>query len=215
MIQCLDIHTHHPAPQPFGVISATIKDFNPKEGQLYSIGFHPWTTNQMPSLADWEKFEKIAEMPCVVAIGECGIDKLKGGPLFKQMMVLKRQIDISEKLGKPLIIHDVKAHDVLSGLRRDMELSQKWVIHGFRAKATVAKMFTDIGVYLSFGEKFNPDVFANMPKSLILAETDESPLTIEEIISNLSLAIYGPGEEAMHSTNDLILKNTRRFLYNE
>ena len=215
MTLCLDIHTHHPAPQPLGVISATMDNFSPVEGQLYSVGIHPWDTNTMPGLAEWEKFENIVSLPCVVAIGECGIDKTKGGLLFKQMLIFNRQIELSEKLGKPLIIHDVKAHDIIVGLRKDTEVKQNWVVHGFRGKPTVAKMLTDTGIYLSFGEKYNPAAFPMVPMDKILAETDESPLSIEEIITNLSKDIYGEGEESVKLTTDLIRVNTQRFLYNE
>lgn len=206
MIQCLDIHTHHPAPQPMAVISASIDNFNPIDGQLYSIGIHPWDTDKQVSIQMWQKLEELAQLPCVVAIGETGIDKLKGAPLYRQLYILNRHIQISEKLKKPLIIHDVRAHDVIVGLRREMSLSQKWAIHGFRYKPTVAKMMTDAGIFLSFGETFNPDSLISAPDSLILAETDESSLSIQEIISNLSSA-YG------QDITPLIAKNTSNFLF--
>lgn len=210
MTPCLDIHTHHAAPQPQAVVATGPKDFNPLASQLYSIGIHPWEANNLPSNLDWADFELVASLPEVVAIGECGIDKLKlpGIPLFKQLIVMTRQIEISEKLKKPLVIHDVKAHDVIVGLKRDMEITQKWVVHGFRGKPTVAKMLTDAGIYLSFGEKFNPDSLPVVPRRLILAETDESPLSIEEIIKNLSVAA---GEDM----TSLIARNTATFLYGE
>ena len=205
MIRCLDIHTHHEAPQPLGIVSASFNSFKPLEGQSYSLGIHPWDSGQLPSAAEWAEFENLAELPCVVAIGECGIDKLKGGPMFKQLLVMNRQIEISEKLQKPLIIHDVKAHDVIVGLKRDLRPSQNWVVHGLRAKPTVAKMLTDAGIWVSFGEKFNPDTLKEMPGDMMLAETDESSLTIQEIISNLSSCLG-------RDITDLIAENTSRFL---
>lgn len=201
----LDIHTHHPAPQPMGVVSVSLTDFNPRPGQAYSVGIHPWTSQKLPNAQEWEEFDKIAALPEVVAIGECGVDKLKGGPLFKQLIILNHQIELSEKLHKPLIIHDVKAHDVIVGLKRDMPITQKWVVHGFRGKPTVAKMLTDAGIYLSFGENFNPDSLPIVPRHMILAETDESLLNIEEIIKNISAAM---GEDV----TELIQENTKAFL---
>lgn len=205
MIRCLDIHTHHTAPQPLGVVSTSVSDFSPIEGQLYSLGIHPWTTDEMPSAGDWSRFEEMAALPNIVAIGECGIDKLKGGLLFKQLLVFKRQIEISERLCKPLIIHDVKAHDVIVGLKRDLLPAQKWVVHGLRAKPTVAKMLTDAGIYVSFGEKFNDESPKAMPEDMILAETDESTEGIEEIIARLS-AVMGK------DMTGIIERNTKRFL---
>lgn len=205
MTLCLDIHTHHSAPQPQGVVAVSFRNFNPIENQFYSVGIHPWESSAPMSKEDWEEFERIASLPCVVAIGECGIDKLKGGPLFKQLIVMNKQIELSEKLMKPLIIHDVKAHDVIVGLKRDLNPIQKWVIHGFRAKPTVAKMMTDAGIFISFGEKFNPETPLTVPENFLLAETDDSPLTIQEIISNLS-ANMG------RDVTSLITANTMNFL---
>ena len=205
MIRCLDIHTHHEAPQPLGIVSASFNSFKPLEGQFYSLGIHPWDSGQLPSAAEWAEFENLAALPCVVAIGECGIDKLKGGPMFKQLLVMNRQIEISEKLQKPLIIHDVKAHDIIVGLKRDLRPSQNWLVHGLRAKPTVAKMLTDAGIWVSFGEKFNPDTLKEMSGDMMLAETDESSLTIQEIISNLSSCLG-------RDITDLIAENTSRFL---
>lgn len=208
MIRCLDIHTHHAAPQPLAVIAVSPADFNPMEGQLYSIGIHPWNTQTTAENVDWNEFERLASLPSVVAIGEGGVDKLKGAPVFKQLLTFKKQIEISEKLGKPLIIHDVKAHDIIVGLKNDMQPTQKWLVHGFRAKPTVAKMLTDAGIYLSFGEKFNPESLKATPANMILAETDESLLSIQEIISGLS-QVMG------YDITSLIADNTSEFLNNE
>ena len=89
-----------------------------------------------------------------------------------------------------------------------MNPTQKWLVHGLRAKPTVAKMLTDAGIYVSFGEKFNPAALAATPEEMILAETDESSLTIEEIISNLS-------ESLGRDITQLIERNTQKFLYNQ
>lgn len=205
MIRCLDIHTHHLPPQPLAVVNAEMADFMPLDNQLYSLGIHPWTTMREPTPEEWENFIAMASHPSVAAIGECGIDKIKGGPLFRQMIVMKRQIDISEELGKPLIIHDVKAHDIIVGLKKDLQPKQKWLVHGFRNKPSVASMLTDAGIYLSFGQNFNEESLRVTPRHMILAETDESELSIETIIAALSKA-YG------ENLFDLILDNSAAFL---
>lgn len=209
MTLCLDIHTHHPAPQPFGIVALAANeaasDFHSVGDQRYSVGVHPWLTAQPIADEIWGELEKLCALPEVVAIGECGIDKLKGGPLFRQINVFKRHIDLSEKLGKPLVIHDVKAHDVIVGLKNDLKPTQNWVIHGFRAKPSVAKMMTDAGIYLSFGEKFNPETPKAVPFNFILAETDESDWSIQEVIANLSLNLG-------RDITETIAVNTAEFL---
>lgn len=206
----LDIHTHHEFPAPLALISVSPVDFSPAEGQSYSVGIHPWAIpDNPPGEEAFALLSEAAAKPCVRAIGECGIDMLKGGTLFRQLNIFKFHVDLSEKLAKPLVIHEVKAHDQITGLRRDLKPSQNWAIHGFRAKPSVAKMMAELGIYLSFSEKFNPEsllfMLQNYP-DLILAETDESSLPIAEIISHLSAAI---GNDLL----SLIEKNTATFLH--
>ena len=174
--------------------------------QSYSIGIHPWDTAAPVSPRTMEVLEEAVRRPQVMAIGECGIDLAgKGGPLFGQLNVLKQQISLSEDTGKPMILHDVKAHDIFIALRRDLKPRQNWAIHGFRGKPQVAEMLLKAGFWLSFGQNFNPEAVAVTPDDLILAETDEAPVGIEEVITRISAA---KGRD-MH---DIIRENTRRFL---
>lgn len=187
----LDLHTHLPAPRPGAIISCSpyelpLPDAFPE--QLYSVGFHPWNIN-MSGLtpADLQTLRQAAERPDVVAIGEAGIDKAREGaaPLFAQMLAFKAQIDVSEELSKPLIIHCVKAHDIVIGLRKEYNPTQRWIIHGFRGKPSILQMLLDAGIDVSYGELFNPESVALTPLDRVFAETDESSLSIEEIISSL------------------------------
>lgn len=184
----LDIHSHREAPYPEGVISLRNFDIPLVENQLYSAGIHPWDAAGGISDDIFLRLEKLAESDQVVMIGECGVDPSKGGPMFRQLQILKMQIDLSERLRKPLILHCVKSADVIMGLKRDLNPAQPWIIHGFRGKPQQASQLTGKGIYLSFGEKFNPATVLEMPDNMILAETDESILSITEIIGALSEA---------------------------
>lgn len=206
----LDIHTHHLPPEPEAVVSVRITSgFNKSDllaGQLYSVGIHPWDTVDDNSSDLTGILEDAASMSEIVAIGECGVDIPKGGPLFRQLQIFKAHVEISEKLRKPLIIHDVKAHDIIVGLHRDLTPSMPWIIHGFRGKPQVAEMLLRAGCMISLGEKFNPDTLRIIPEDRLLAETDESELSIQEIIGNME-------KETGKNLTDLILSNTRRILY--
>lgn len=209
----LDIHTHRAAPQPEGIISLRLREDSDltiiDENQLYSVGIHPWDTLQNPTPAEFSQLEKLAELPQTAAIGEAGIDLLSHREaLYKQLQIFKRHIEISERLHKPLVIHDVKAHDIILGAQRDLKPKQNWVIHGFRGKAGVAEMLLKAGLYLSFGAEFNAETLKRMPAEKILAETDESESDIYEIINKISQV----RDEDM---TGLIASNTRRFLNNE
>ena len=188
----LDLHTHLPGPRPQAIISCSpfeIPEEGEFKGQLYSVGIHPWNVKITGlSLSDKAALAAAAMRPDVVAIGETGIDLQHPGaaPLFAQMLAFKAHVELSERLEKPLIIHSVKAQDMIIGVRKDMGAKMPWIIHGFRGKPTVADMYLKAGIGVSFGEKFNAESLMTVPLDMIFAETDESTLTIEEIIAALT-----------------------------
>ena len=187
IVMILDSHTHHPAPQPEGIISCSPRDFSAVVNQKYSVGIHPWRVGECTE-DDFRQLDTLARRQDVVAIGEAGIDLQHKGaaPMYRQLQAFRRQIALSEEVGKPLVIHDVKAHDVVLALHKEYSPRQPWIIHGFRGKPSVLRMLMRPGVYFSFGEKYNVETLRAIPATLLLAETDESPLSIADIIESLS-----------------------------
>lgn len=182
----IDIHSHHPAPYPEGIVSCQPDEFSPMEGQVYSLGLHPWHLDARTLAPSLLRLEEMARETCVAAIGECGLDALRGAPMWVQVNTFKAQALIAEKLRKPLIIHDVRAHEGILGVHKDVAPSVPWILHGFRGKPSVAAMFISRGIALSFGEKFNAETLRLTPPDMIYAETDESLLPISGIITLLS-----------------------------
>ena len=179
-----DIHTHR-ADAREAVISVNPWEFNPVEGLYYSVGIHPWQVGRATD-ADFDRLAECATSGNVLMIGECGIDKLRGGDLPMQMSVLERHIALSEQVCKPLVLHCVRASNELCRLRRVLRPRMPWVVHGFRGNARVAGQLLDAGFYLSYGERFNPEALAITPADRLLAETDESLLPIDEIYRRLA-----------------------------
>lgn len=181
-----DCHTHH-RRRPGAVINLAPGEM-PEEGFVYSAGVHPW---ELPGLGDdalalrLDEVERLAAMDSVVAVGEAGIDRLRGGDVARQLHALRRQVEISERARKPLLLHVVRAYDEIIALRREMRPSQPWIVHGFRGKPPIARRLVDAGFYISLGEKFNPGAAMAIPPDRLLVETDESPLSITEIASRL------------------------------
>ncbi len=187
----LDIHTPLPYPRLEALISLRLLSSEAEQTdlidtQLYTIGIHLWDLAREYSAADWESLEQILRRPNVKAIGECGIDTKITVPLFRQLNVFRRHVALSEQLKKPLIIHAVKADDIICGLRRDLKPTQKWAIHGYRGKPGGATQLLKAGCYLSFGQQFNTETLLAVPTDRILAETDESEADIHKIIKHLS-----------------------------
>lgn len=209
-IMIIDCHTHRPYPAHEAIISTSPIGFDPMSGQKWSVGLHPWHLdlfcNDSLRIRDeiWVELVAAAANPDVVAVGECGIDIPKGGLLATQMLAFRRQALLAERLRKPLVIHAVKAHDLIVGMKRDINPQQPWIIHGFRNKPTIAAIYLDAGCYLSFGEKFNPESLDITPPDRILAETDESEMTIDEIIARLE-------KSAQRNLKNLIIENSKIF----
>lgn len=221
----LDLHTHHTPPQSEGIISLrwpvslgaceALSDTILPD-QKYSVGLHPWDTAHMgaeyavsgftpESLA---LFSQIAERPEIAAIGESGLDKLQGGILAAQINALRTQVAVSEQLAKPLILHSVRCDDMILSLHRSLAPAQAWAMHGYRGKPQAAAQLATRGIYISFGEKFNEATLQLMLEQhpgQVLAETDESPLDIHQIIDRLS-AVAG------YDLTDTIAANLNKFL---
>jgi TatD DNase family protein len=207
-MKILDIHTHHTPPQPYGIINMLPECSEmptPADGQLYSVGIHPWSSDKPYDMTLLQTLARRAE---VVAIGESGVDLSSDIPLFKQLNVMHEMIELSESAKKPLIIHDVKAHDIIIGLKRDLHPAMPWIIHVFRGKPQVAEMLLRAGMILSFGEHFNQETLKIVPDDRILAETDESSLSIENIIAAMT-ASSGKDMEKIVATNSSTIFNIK------
>ena len=105
----LDVHCHTVEDfKPDSIINADLYSFNPREGQYYSIGLHPWDINRIDADEAMTIVARYASHPSVVAIGETGIDLPKGGALHKQIdimlhFLMLRRGGIPCKKGKSIV----------------------------------------------------------------------------------------------------------------
>ena len=148
------------------------EDFPLVEGGLYSAGIHPWwTEHDLDRL--WNGLLAWAGHAQVVAIGECGLDKLRGASMEVQKEIFVRQLELGEHLSLPVTIHCVKAFDQLLSLRKTLRPSVQWTVHGFRGKPELAKQLLAAGFNLSFGKHFNAESYALTPDARRYRETDD------------------------------------------
>lgn len=153
---------------------------------LFSAGIHPWDAGSIRSA--WvENMGILMNFEQLVALGECGLDKNTPASMEKQLEVFELQIKLSESHKKPMIIHCVGCFNELINLHKALNPKQPWIVHGFRGKPELANQLIKTGLYLSFGEFFNPDSVMTTPIDRILVETDESEMRIEDIYEKLSL----------------------------
>lgn len=178
-----DIHTHQMRHN--AIVAVTPTDPRPS-GYTYSIGIHPWHLND--SCIDIRPLIDIIHSDSsIVAIGETGLDRLHGPRLDLQIKAFEAHIRLSEQFHMPLIIHCVRAHDIILQLYRQFSPSQPWIIHGFRGKPTIARTLLDRGIYLSLGLRFNPETARLIPADRLLIETDNDPnINIRDVATLIS-----------------------------
>ncbi len=198
-----DIHTHL-LPQDPGTALVCVgsRPLPAPQGHWFSVGLHPWDVTG----DDENELESIGEMaqnPQVLAIGECGFDTLKGPAHDLQEQAFIRQVEISERVRKPMILHVVRDFDSVIRLRKQLNPTQPWLIHGFRGGLQQANQLYTHGIQVSLGLKANPQTLQQIPSDRLILETDglcpithviqtaaaarnQSAVTIEEQIINNS-----------------------------
>lgn len=193
-----DVHTHDTPPSteegeqshPY-VLNVYPLGFEDAKDSLlgccFSCGVHPWySENADPQL----KFlSEIAGDSRIIAIGEAGYDRLKGPSPSVQAYVFERQVELSEQLRKPLIIHCVKAWDELLATRKKYHPKQPWIIHSYRGKPELTDQLLHHGFMFSVSDKFNKDSVKQIPLDRIFCETDDADVNIVSIYENLAEAL--------------------------
>lgn len=203
----VDFHTHNLRACD-ALISVSPCDFAPADGCRYSVGIHPWHTEGGDVEAQWAALEAAVGDSRVVAIGETGLDSLKGAPMDVQLRLLKRHIALAEAVGKPLVIHMVRTSQQVLKAWRESRKSVAWAIHGFRGNERVVALLVEAGLYVSFGERFNASALKAVPLDRMLAETDESQLAIAQIVEKMATVLQLPASRL----EAVLAANLARFL---
>ena len=192
----IDIHNHDSKPVRNVFIidnlmahERRLPDMN--SGMNYSMGIHPWFLNETNRNTLMEFVRNNAHNDSVTAIGEAGYDKLKGPSIDLQRQVFEQQAELSEEVGKPLIIHNVKAWDELIASHKRIKPFMPWLIHGFRGKKELAMQLISRNMYISFwfGFVIRPEatkLIRSLPLDRIFLETDGSGTDIKNIYKKVS-----------------------------
>ena len=186
----VDIHTHT-AKTSDDLIQIVNLDLNQPdpEQSYYSYGIHPWTLDNADFQLE-EAFVLLEERLLssnVLALGEAGLDKMHKESFEQQIAIFERQIELSEALQKPMILHVVKSHNEILALRKKHKAKQPWILHGFNGTEQDIRQLTGQGLYLSVGESllhserkiYNSFRFIDL--DYLFLETDMSEIGIETI----------------------------------
>lgn len=123
----------------------------------------------------------------VAAIGECGLDKIKGAPLPLQEKVFIQHIALANEVGKPLIVHCVRAYEEVFSILGEHQPRIPVIFHGFNKKQELADRIIQKGYYLSLGSALLGDntpaasVIAHIPADRFFLETDDADIPVSNI----------------------------------
>ena len=175
---------------------------------------------------DMAAYQELGKSPRVIAVGECGLDYYRCDESTKalQSKVFIEQIELANKLGKPLMLHIRNAYDdALEILRSHAKV--KGDTHFFAGDWATAKKYLDFGFTLSFTGvvTFTHDydeVIKNTPLDMLLSETDapyvtpaphrgkrNEPAYVELVVRQIA-AIRG---EDFEKVREQIMANAKRM----
>lgn len=208
-----DFHTHKIEVGIFNYRLGFDKNPPPKNGE-FSIGIHPWDIESIDIDHALLGLKKDIKLPNCVALGEVGLDKICGTNLDLQKEVLLKQICIAEESQKKvLIIHCLKAYQEIIALKKSLQSSLTWVLHGFNGGKILIDQLQKNGFYFSVGHLlFNKSSkiaqnISTIPLNRLFLETDESEFGIGEIYKEASQK-YGIEEKVLIQE---IEKNRKRI----
>ena len=162
----VDIHTHNARTHAQTIVA---------------VGIHPWHAAE----GDISVVEREAE--CADAIGEIGLDFACDVERDAQERIFRAQLAIAERLGKPVVLHCVKAFEEVMKIVAEYPL-RAVIFHGFIGSAEQAQRAISRGYYLSFGERTTHSpksikALRTTPLSQLFVESDESDTPIEDIVA--------------------------------
>jgi TatD DNase family protein len=194
----IDIHTHPDHYEPQTII---VQNIYPGDGfaaftgrNFYSVGLHPWhigtreENNQSLQLV-----EQALEFDHVIFVGEAGLDKVIEKDFAEQMHVFEAQAYIAEEYQNPLIIHCVKAYSEIIHLRKKMDPSMPWILHGYTGSLELTKQMAEMNFMFSFGDiLFRENAkaiesFKYLPVNRIFFETDEMVGEVDQVYHQAAL----------------------------
>ena len=210
MADFFNIHTHVSVHPESEILSLAPEELSTDNRSSYaSVGIHPWTLTKENADIQWEALRESIKDKRIVAIGECGLDKLKGSSMELQTAVFKQEAALAEDSSLPLIIHCVKAFNELIQLKKEISPCQPWIIHGFRGKLPLALDCIRHGFYLSIGSHFQENTLKAIPLDRLFIETDESEESIESIYQRIAEIKGISQQELLEAIN----KNVREVFF--
>jgi TatD DNase family protein len=160
----------------------TVRLLAHQHGDSYALGIHPLYTGR----ADDGDVALLQEMlaqhhadPCLVAIGEIGLDYFVPGlDPTRQERFYRAQLQLARRFDLPVILHVRRSADKLLKGLRDLPV-RGGIAHAFNGSLQQAQAFIGLGFKLGFGGAMTYDralqlrrLAAELPEEALVLETD-------------------------------------------
>jgi TatD DNase family protein len=195
----IDIHSHYKISKDASYALSNLEKAGLKQfitdGELPKntcIGIHPWWCEDLTE-SEVDQFfiqlEKVKDN--VIAIGECGLDRVHHSDFEKQKRIFKKHLEFSS--GAPLILHNVRASSDFYNFITASN-TRKMIIHDYQGSLQETKEWLKRGAYFSYGRKLltgqNSKALESLsiiPLDRLFLETDDMNANIEEVYMAFSI----------------------------
>lgn len=168
-------------------------------GLHYCLGIHPWYVGEhVPEDLDALRDFLSTASPRCVALGECGLDRLKGN-LSEQQPWFEAQIAIAQDLGLPLVVHSVKTHDEVAATLKRKRFSGPVLIHGFSGSVEQGRKLVQLGCFIGIGGVITQErarktraTVAVLPLESLVVETDAPDMAPAGVLKGRNSPEYLP-----------------------
>lgn len=200
MTQFLNFHTHNFPPNTdeksiYNLLMPDIGRLDEVKVQWLSVGIHPWYTDAQHWQEQLATVEKMAVDTNVIAIGECGLDRGIVLPLPVQLDIFDAQVQLAQRLRKPVIIHCVRAFNELLQWKKRVKPTVPLIIHGFNNNPETAQQLIAHDFYFSLGAALlNPESNAvkalkQLPLTKLFLENDDRDTPIKKIYEAAAITV--------------------------
>lgn len=188
----IDIHTHRPSSSGvdlFAVYNHILNgDSNNQDFSFLppvTAGLHPWHIQEEDPFKGISFLEELLASDDLLAVGECGLDKVIHVPLVIQQEVFQKQIRLAQQYAKPLIIHCVRAFEEVLVTLKNEKFTGHSIFHGFNKNKDLADQLIRKGYYLSFGASMLTgkldEILTTIPLEQLFFETDDVAMDIKQL----------------------------------
>lgn len=190
-----DIHRHtlYPVSGSQTIVNLTDNYNRRDHSGWYSVGMHPWYLKEENAEREFAELKSCLPDKQVLAVGECGLDKVCMTDFLLQQKWLERQLILAQQWKKPVIIHCVKAYEEVFSLLKKNLVTVPVIFHGFNKKAALAQRIVGEGYFISFGKFLLDDrskeIIRIIPPDRLFFETDMAEINIKTIYDQAAKAL--------------------------